>query len=73
MKSNRKEYKSVMIPKPLAEKAQELIKGTGFTSLPDFVEFLLREVLTEKHKKGQAYTEEDKKRIKERLRALGYL
>jgi Arc/MetJ-type ribon-helix-helix transcriptional regulator len=67
-----KKYTTVSIPTPLFEKIQEKIKGTGFTSVSDYVTFVLREILA--HEGGnEAFSEEDEKKVKERLRSLGYL
>ena len=67
-----KKYTTVSLPTPLFEKIQEKIKGTGFTSVSDYVTFVLREILT--HGTDQeAFNEEDEKKVKDRLRSLGYL
>lgn len=71
--SKRKDYTSVSIPLPLAKKAQEFVKGTGFTSVSDFVTYLLREFLSEKPGNKKKFTTEEEKGIRERLRTLGYL
>ncbi|MEM0141468.1 MAG: ribbon-helix-helix domain-containing protein [Thermoplasmatales archaeon] len=69
---NDKKYTTVSIPTPLFEKIEEKIKGTGFTSVSDYVTFVLREILS--HGSGnEAFSEEDEKKVKERLRSLGYL
>jgi len=69
MKKNK--YTSVSIPAPLAEKIKKEIGGTGFQSVSDYVIFILREVLAMKKKK-KVLTKEDEKKIKEKLKALGY-
>ncbi|HDH40867.1 MAG TPA: CopG family transcriptional regulator [Candidatus Altiarchaeales archaeon] len=69
-----KKYSTVSIPMPLAEKIKERIKGTGFTSVSDYVTFVLREVLSgEEEEEREPFTKEDEEKVKERLRALGYL
>jgi len=69
-----KKYSTVSIPMPLAEKIKERIKGTGFTSVSDYVTFVLREVLSgEEEEEKEPFTKEDEEKVKERLRALGYL
>jgi len=64
---------NVLIPTPLYEKIEERIKGTGFTSVSDYVTYVLRELLAEKEKAEESFTEDDKEKIKDRLRALGYI
>lgn len=67
-----KKYTTVSLPTPLFEKIQEKIRGTGFTSVSDYVTFVLREILT--HGADQeAFSAEDEKKVKDRLRSLGYL
>ena len=68
----KRKFTTVSIPVPLFEKIQKRIEGTGFTSVSDYVTFVLREVLSEE-KEEEAFTKEDEERIKERLRGLGYL
>ncbi len=62
----------VSIPKPLYEKAKELVDSTDeFSSVDELVEFLLREALGEREE--ETYTKEEEEEIKERLRSLGYI
>ena len=59
----------------LYEKIKRMIEGTGFTSVSDYVTFILREILAsiEEELKDKAFSKEDEERIKRRLKALGYL
>jgi hypothetical protein len=59
----REDYVTLSIPKPLYERAQRAIEGTGFRSVTEYAIFLLRESLS--LKPGES--------VKERLRALGYI
>ena len=70
-----KKYSTVSIPAPLAEKVKKRIDGTGFTSVSDYVTFVLREVLAgeEEEDTKEAFSKEDEEKVKERLKALGYL
>ncbi len=63
-------YTTVSIPEPLHKKILKIIKKSGFPSTSSFVIFLLREILADEVD-GSLLS--DKKRIKERLRVLGYL
>lgn len=71
-KKTKIEFTTVSIPKPLAEKAKQLIDKTGFTSLSGFVEYLLREIVSEEkiEVKGK---KEDIRGVEEKLRRLGYM
>jgi len=63
-------YSTVSIPDPLYKKIRKLIKRTGFPSTSSFVIFVLREVLADK---ADGALLSDREKIRERLRALGYL
>jgi len=71
---DEKKYTTVSIPAPLFKKIEERIEGTGFTSVSSYVTYVLREILAEdEEEEEEPFTEEDEERVKERLRALGYL
>lgn len=74
MEDERK-YTTVSIPKPLYDKIKKRIEGTGFTSVSDYVVYVLREVLAslEEEEKKEVFTKEEEEKIKEKLRALGYI
>ena len=75
-KAARGRYTTVSIPITLYRRIREIIKDTGFTSVSQFVIYVLREVLSsmeEEKLKGEIISEEEKKQIIERLRRLGYL
>lgn len=71
----KKKFTTISIPTPLAEKIKKKIEGTGFHSLSSYVTYVLRELLAsmEEDEAGETLTKEEEERIKERLRALGYL
>lgn len=73
MSSEQKKFTTVSIPTPLFRKIEERIKGTGFTSVSGYVTYVLREVVSEEEEEGVPFSKEDEERVKERLRALGYL
>lgn len=67
-------HTTISIPTPLAEKIKKRIQGTGFTSLSSYVTYVLSEVLSGlENESGEEFSKEDEERVKERLRALGYL
>jgi len=71
---DEKKYTPILIPTPLAEKIKKRIKGTGFTSLSSYVTYVLREVISGIDKESkEVFSKEDEEKVKERLRALGYL
>jgi hypothetical protein len=73
-KKDEKKFTTISIPTPLAEKIKKRIKGTGFTSLSSYATYVLREVIAgTEEKPEEAFSKEDEEKVKERLRALGYL
>jgi Arc/MetJ-type ribon-helix-helix transcriptional regulator len=69
-----KKYTTISIPTPLAEKIKKRIKGTGFNSLSSYVTYVLREVISGMDEEpNEAFSKEDEEKVKDRLRALGYL
>ncbi|MFX1378928.1 MAG: CopG family transcriptional regulator [Promethearchaeota archaeon] len=70
------EYTTVSIPKPLAQKIKERMKGTGFSSVSSYVTYVLRQVISsieEDERKKRAFTKEEEEKVKQRLRDLGYI
>jgi len=70
------EYTTVSIPKPLADKVKERMKGTGFSSVSSYVTYVLRQVISsieQDDREKQAFTKEEEEKVKQRLRDLGYI
>lgn len=65
--------KKVSIPESLYEKVKERCEGTGFESVSEYVTFVLREVVEEEEEEEKEFSKEDEEKVKERLRALGYM
>ncbi|WP_456469353.1 CopG family transcriptional regulator [Archaeoglobus sp.] len=64
----------VKIPKEVYEKIEERIRDTEFKSVDEYVTYVLREVLASlEEEEEEVFTEEEEEKVKERLRALGYL
>ncbi len=76
MNEERKgKYTTVSIPTTLYNRIKDLIKDTGFTSVSQYVTYVLREIVArhEEEKYSEPFTEEDKEKIIEKLRRLGYI
>jgi len=72
--NEEKKYTTISIPAPLAEKIKKRIQGTGFHSLSSYVTYVLREVIAGTEEESEeVFSKEDEEKVKERLRALGYL
>ncbi len=67
------ETMSVLIPASLYKKIEEAIKGTDVPSVSDYVAKVLREKLSQTKKPEEVFTKEDEEKVKERLKALGYI
>jgi hypothetical protein len=52
---------------------EETIKGTGDASVSYYIAKALREKLAQEEKKGDSFSQEDEEKVKERLKALGYI
>ena len=65
---------SISITKDLYNKIKHNVQSSQgeFTTVEEYIEFVLQEVLKEEEPK-QVYTPEEEKEIKKRLRSLGYL
>ena len=66
------DYTTVSIPKDLAERVEETIDGTSFSSTSDLVRFLLRSIVIQHQQSGEL-SEAEFEAIAEQLQELGYL
>jgi len=75
MSEDEEKYATVSIPVQLYEKIKQRIEGTEFSSVSDYVTYVLREVLVslEEEEEEEVFTKEEEEKVKERMRALGYL
>ncbi len=69
----KKELKEVSIPASLYEKIEEKIKGSDIDSVSRYVIKILEESLSKGEGTAESLSKEDEEKVKERLRALGYL
>lgn len=65
------DYVEIPLPKSIIDQARAHIKGTEFKSVPEYVAFVLEEVLGDTGNKD-ALTEEEERQVKETLKRLGY-
>ena len=71
---DEKKFTTISIPTQLAEKIKKRIEGTGFHSLSSYTTYVLREVMSGiEEEEGEVFSKDDEEKVKERLRALGYL
>ncbi len=67
------EFTNISIPTALYKQIEEKIKGTEITSVASYVTKVLRESLSDKEETKEAFSKEDEEKVKERLKALGYI
>jgi Arc/MetJ-type ribon-helix-helix transcriptional regulator len=68
-----KDWTAVSIPASLHRKVEEAIKGTEFKTVAAYVAHLVREALSKKEGTAEVFSPEDEEKVKERLKALGYI
>lgn len=66
----KRKYTTITIPAPLFNKLKGKIKETGFSSVSDYVTYVLREILVELDSKDPSAKRNSA--VVEKLRALGY-
>lgn len=65
---------TIKIPRELYQKLSQMIKATGFSSVTEFIVFVMRNLASEGEISGEGrLTAEEVKAIRGRLRRLGYL
>ncbi|MCK4547824.1 MAG: CopG family transcriptional regulator [Candidatus Eisenbacteria sp.] len=66
---------TIKIPRPLYRKLQTLIQDSSFSSVTEFIVYVLRDIASEKGIPADKdeLTPEETQAIKQRLRNLGYL
>ncbi len=67
------EFTTVSIPTSLYKKIEESLRGTEFGSVGAYVVKVLRESLSKQDSAAEAFSAEDEEKVKERLKALGYI
>ena len=70
---NEQESNGVFLSNSLYDRIEERVRETGFSSVDDYVTFVLEEVLKEEGVEETAFSKEEEEEVKKRLRALGYL
>ena len=65
---------TIKIPRELYQRLSQMIRGTGFGSVTEFIVFVMRNLASSGEIKGEdRLTEAEVTAIRERLRRLGYL
>jgi len=65
---------TIKIPKPLYHRISEIIVDTGFSSVTDFIVYVLRDVISMRSTDSSQYLNQTEiESIRQRLKSLGYL
>jgi metal-responsive CopG/Arc/MetJ family transcriptional regulator len=68
-----RKYTTITIPSALFAKLQGKIENTGFSSVSEYITFILREMLLEtENKKGKKGNNKETADLVDKLRKLGY-
>ena len=68
-----KEFTTVSIPTSLYRNIEEAIRGTEVASASAYIVKILRESLSKAEAKPEVFSAEEEEKVKERLKALGYI
>lgn len=63
----------LQIPQDVYQRIQERIKGSAFSSVDDFVSFVLARLSEGTGRAGEPLSPQDEARVRDRLKALGYI
>ena len=64
--------RTLRVPASVADRLEARLKGTAFSSLDEFVAYVLARV-AEAESEGTPFSEEAERQLRERLRSLGYI
>lgn len=67
-----KDKVTIKIPRPLYERLKNIIGDSGFTSVNEFVVYVLRDLVSLGFEDNKDLTKEETESIKQRLKNLGY-
>ena len=63
---------TLKIPRPLYETLKSIVKESGFSSVNEFVVYVLRDLVSTRSGEVESLSSNEIKAIRERLRKLGY-
>jgi len=70
----KKEKVTIKIPKPLYQNLSEIIEGSGFNSVTEFIVYVLRDLISSRTvQKEPSLSKKEIEIVKKRLKSLGYL
>ena len=63
----------IKLSRKLYEEVLKNAKEAGFNDLNEFLIFILEQLTSEEETGGEVFSKEEEEKVKERLRALGYI
>ncbi len=67
-----KDKVTLKIPRPLYERLKTVIEGSGFSSVNEFVVYILRDLMSAKSQDKKELSADEIEAIRKRLKTLGY-
>ena len=67
------EFTDIPIPAALVKKIEEKVQGKGLSAVVSYVTRVLEDSLTKEPDAKEAFTKEEEEKVKDRLKALGYI
>ncbi len=67
-----KDKVTIKIPRPIYNRIKNIIKGSGFSSVNEFVVYVLRDLVSLQDTEKTELTKEEIEKIRQRLKNLGY-
>ncbi|NIM14231.1 MAG: CopG family transcriptional regulator [Candidatus Aminicenantes bacterium] len=64
---------TLKIPRPIYDKLKTVIKGSGFSSVNEFVVYVLRDLISSGLEETEDLSKKEIDAIRQRLKNLGYL
>ena len=68
-----KEFTAVSIPTALYKQIESAIQGTDVSSVSSYIAKVVQEALAKDDSKPEAFSPEEEEKVKDRLKALGYI
>jgi metal-responsive CopG/Arc/MetJ family transcriptional regulator len=69
-----KDKVTIKIPRPLYQNLSQIIEGSGFNSVTEFIVYILRDLVSSRSmRKEPSLSKNEIEMVKKRLKSLGYL
>ena len=69
-----KDKVTIKIPRPLYQNLSQIIEGSGFNSVTEFIVYILRDLVSSRSmRKEPSLSKNEIEMVKKRLESLGYL